>query len=693
VVIHVKGREGRGQGLGTGFVVGTQGLIATNLHVIGEGRAITVELQGGKRYDVTAVEASDRALDLAVIRIENHHLSPLKLGDSDQAKPGQPVVAIGNPHGLERSIVAGVVSGRREIEGRSMIQLAIPLERGNSGGPLLDMQGRVQGILTLKSAVTANLGFAVPANLLKTLLQKPNPIPMSRWLTLGAVDPTQWSPVFGATWRQRGGKILVEGSGNGFGGRSLLLSQQPVPSRPFELAVTVRLDDESGAAGLVFQADGGDKHYGFYPSSGQLRLTRFEGPDVYSWKILRQEPSPHYRPGEWNALRVRIERDRFLCYVNNELVFESTDTGLTAGKVGMAKFRDTRAEFKNFQLADNIAGAAPPAAITQRVNRSIEKLAPTQPPQTALIDSLASDAPASIDILRERAKLLEQQSAQLRKLARAIHERRVQAELAKLVQSKEEAIDLVHGALLIAKLDNDELDVDAYRKEFERMAREVRGRVKADTDEGSKLAQLNEYLFRDNGFHGSRTDYYSRSNSYLNEVLDDREGLPITLSVVYLELARRLGLNVVGVGLPGHFVVKFIPAKREPQLIDVFEGAKPMSREEAARKVEQAAGESLTEEDLAGVSKRTILVRMLRNLMGLARGSQEADTRLRYLDTIIAIAPDSARDRGERALIRSQTGRRVEALADVDWLLEHRPPGLEVERLLEFRRMLERQGP
>src|ERR1700736_979903 len=85
---------------------------------------------------------------------------------------------------------------------------------------------------------------------------------------------------------------------------------RPAPAVPYEVAVTVRLDDESGAAGLIFHADGGDKHYGFYPSGGQLRLTRFEGPDVLTWKILNQEASPHYKPGDWNTLKVRIEKDR-----------------------------------------------------------------------------------------------------------------------------------------------------------------------------------------------------------------------------------------------------------------------------------------------------------------------------------------------------------------------------------------------
>src|SRR5438128_1936746 len=162
VVITFAGRDGKRQGLGTGFVVAPDGLIATNLHVLGEGRPVAVQLADGRRFDVTSVHASDRSLDLALIRIDAKDLPPLPLGDSDKLKSGQAVVALGNPHGLTHSVVAGVVSGRREIEGRPMIQLAVPIEQGNSGGPVLDLQGRVQGIVTMKSQVTANLGFAVP---------------------------------------------------------------------------------------------------------------------------------------------------------------------------------------------------------------------------------------------------------------------------------------------------------------------------------------------------------------------------------------------------------------------------------------------------------------------------------------------------------------------------------------------------
>ncbi|HYV30230.1 MAG TPA: trypsin-like peptidase domain-containing protein, partial [Candidatus Binatia bacterium] len=170
VVITHFGRDGKEGGVGAGFIISGDGLIATSLHVIGEARPVTVQLADGKRYEVSEVHAWDRKFDLAILRVDARDLPELKLGDSDSLKQGASVIALGNPLGLEHSVVQGVVSARREVEGVEMIQIAIPIEPGNSGGPLLDLKGRVQGILTLKSAMTPNLGFAMPVNLLRSLL-------------------------------------------------------------------------------------------------------------------------------------------------------------------------------------------------------------------------------------------------------------------------------------------------------------------------------------------------------------------------------------------------------------------------------------------------------------------------------------------------------------------------------------------
>ncbi|WP_156346551.1 S1C family serine protease [Verrucomicrobium spinosum] len=117
VTVTQIGRGGSQEALGTGFIISTDGLIATNLHVIGNARRIKVQLSDGSMHEVTEVHATDPTLDLAIIRIGKKDLTALPLGDSDSIKQGQPVVALGNPQGLEFSVVEGVISASGRWKG------------------------------------------------------------------------------------------------------------------------------------------------------------------------------------------------------------------------------------------------------------------------------------------------------------------------------------------------------------------------------------------------------------------------------------------------------------------------------------------------------------------------------------------------------------------------------------------------
>jgi serine protease Do len=696
VVVTFDGRDGRQQGLGTGFVVSEDGLIATNLHVIGEARPITVQFADGEKHDVVSVHATERPMDLALIRIEKKGLKPLELGDPSTLQPGTQVVAVGNPQGLRHSVVSGVVSEQREVDGKPMLQLAMPIERGNSGGPVLDMQGRVHGIITLKSAVTRNLGFAVVINALKPLLEKPNPIPISQWKTIGALRERDWTPLFGANWRQRAGRILVDDPGSSFGGRSLCLSTQNVPDKPFEIAVEVKFTPEEGAAGLVFHSDGLDRHYGFYPSSGRLRLTRFNGPSVYTWKVLDERAHKAYRPGEWNLLKVRVDADRIQCFVNDDLVTETTDSVLASGSVGLAKFRSTEAEFRNFRVATSIPSQQPDAELLVKVaDVGLSLPLDTPPPQSA-VDQLLPNAAVATTALEQEARKFEQRARRLRELAAEVHAQKTQKELADLFKSESGDVDLLRGALLLARLDNPEVDVDAYVREVELMVEDIQQALPEDATDEARLTALNKYLFEQAGFHGSRTEYDNKSNSYLNEVIDDREGLPITLSVLYIEIARRIGLAVHGAGLPGHFAVRVVKDDEPGQVIDVFDNARVMTSDEILKQVrryfpvesdERIA--SLTKDFLKPADARSILVRMLANLRGAVEDENDVEASLRYVTTALAIDPNDLESRARRIQLRGTTGRLAGAIEDIDWMLEKRPEGLDVGRVLQFRADLE----
>ena len=690
VTIRFQGRGGSDQGLGTGFVIGADGLIASNYHVIGEARPVSVELADGSRHDVTEIHASDRAADLAIVRIARQGLAPLALGAPETLADGAEVVAVGNPHGLERSVVAGRVSGKREIDGRSMIQLAIPIEPGNSGGPLLDMEGKVHGILTMKSLVTPFLGFAIGIDQLQPLIDKPNPVAIDRWLTIGTLDAGEWTTTGGARWRQRAGRIGVEGTGTGFGGRSLCLATTEPPPLPHDLAVWVKLDDEDGAAGLVFAADGADRHYGFYPTAGKLRLTRFDGPDVLSWKILDEAPSPHYRPGQWNHLRVRRTADGFSCFVNDTPVFQSTDKGLGEGKVGLAKFRDTKAEFRGFAVGPQLPPAAPPTEQIARIAGLVKDLDGAGAPPAELVAALVGEGAVGDAALAARADALDREAKGMRALMAQVQAKRTVEALAK--EAAAEPIDLFQSALLVAALDNPDLDLAGARHDLDRLAAEVAKGVPEGADDAAKLAALDRVLFQELGFHGSRGDYYNRSNSYVNEVLDDREGIPITLALVYMELAKRLGVAIEGVGLPGHFLVRHAPAGAEPRWIDVFDGATILDRDGVAKLYRDLQGRDLTDDLLAPVGPKAILVRMINNLLSIATREDDAPAMHRYLDAILAVDPESGRDRVMRMLVANRLGRRDAARSDALWLLDRAPDEIDLAAVHRFLEALDQGG-
>ena len=691
VVIHYTGREGKESGLGSGFIVSEDGLIVTNMHVIGDARPISVQMADGKRHDVVSVHAFDRHLDLAIVKIDAKGLKPLALGDSDKLTVGQALAAIGHPQGLKYSVVAGVLSGTRDVEGVNMLQIAMPIEQGNSGGPVIDTQGRVVGVVTLKSLVTANLGFAVPVNAVHSMLKKPNTVPMEKWLTLGVLDKSEWKTVHGGRWRQRAGRITADGTGAGFGGRTFALWQHAMPKAPYEISVAVKLDDEAGAAGLIFGGDVGDRHYGFYPTAGKLRFTRFEGPDVYSWKILHDAPTSHYRPGEWNQLRVRIDidKDSAQCFVNDQLVHEEKNFKPFGDKAGIAKFRQTVAEFKRFQVGKKLGAARLPDDQIASLKKAVNAYLDDKSTSAEAIEKLLPGGDPSMAILREEARKLEKQAAQLKALASRLHVQVVLTELTKEAKKDEKNFDLARGALLIAKLDNEELDVEAYRNEFDRLARELKQALPKDADDEKKIEAINKFLFEDRGFHGSRHDYYSKANSYLNEVLDDREGLPITLAVTYIEIGRRIGLNLVGVGLPGHFVVRHEPKGETAIMIDVFEGGKYMSEEAAERKVMASTGKALRNKDLRTVPKKAILVRVLHNLINLADKDADRDAMLRYLDGILTLDPAQHEERWVRAVLQFQSGRHSEVISDCDYLLENAEGAADLDRVRELKRRAE----
>ncbi len=696
VKITQLGREGT-DGIGSGFIVREDGLIATNLHVIGEARRLQVEMHDGKKHEVTAIHASDNHLDLALLKIDAKGLKALPLGDSSKVRQGIAIVAMGAPEGLAFSIVQGILSATQddlpELEGIDMLQLALPVEKGNSGGPVLDLQGRVLGVVTLKSAKTDNLGFAMPVNELKPLIDKPNPVPMSRWLTIGVLNPKIWTPHFGGQWTQHAGVIKSEMIGAGIGGRTLCISSQKVPADTFEVAVNVRLEEESGAAGLMFSSDGGYVHYGFYPTNGRLRLTRFEGPDVYSWTVLADVASDAYKPEDWNHLRVRVTAENITCFLNGKQVIQSDDTGLRSGFAGLCRFRSPAAEYRNFRIGADLAEKPLDAELASRLRSEVEAFIGKDSTSNQTLKNLLAEPAAARRIITEERLILEQNTAKLRELERDLHRRAMTHEILAELDKPEPEINLLRCSLLLARHDNSEIDINTPLTTFKDMVADLKDDPEIQKGTIPAVKRLNRYLFEENGFHGSRHDLNNRSNSYMNELLDDREGLPITLSVLYIELAAKLHISgVFGVGLPGKFMVGYRDGPEgDLQLIDVFERGTPLTVEQAA--LSMTSDGNIPEDYLQPTTKKAIIERMVRNLFNFTKDQDDLVTResLPYLDLFLAIDPKSSEHRFLRANLRTSLGQKAAAHDDVTHLIDTLPdnaPPTFLPMLEQWRRSL-----
>jgi regulator of sirC expression with transglutaminase-like and TPR domain len=192
---------------------------------------------------------------------------------------------------------------------------------------------------------------------------------------------------------------------------------------------------------------------------------------------------------------------------------------------------------------------------------------------------------------------------------------KLEDELVQLSALSDGQMDLERGAFLIARYAYPSLDVLSYRRQLDDMAQEVRDRIGPRASSEETVKTLNRYLFTEQGFKGNTKNYYELENSYLNRVIDRRTGIPISLSVVYLLIGKRLGLPVHGIGMPGHFLVKY-ESDRYKIFIDCFNGGALLTEKNCQRFLTEA-GYGCDDKYLQHSSVRAILSRMIKNLLAI----------------------------------------------------------------------------
>ena len=212
-------------------------------------------------------------------------------------------------------------------------------------------------------------------------------------------------------------------------------------------------------------------------------------------------------------------------------------------------------------------------------------------------------------------------------------------------QREDNEIQLATGALLIAQSEYIELNIEDYLCRLDAMANVVRERIQNATLPEHHISELNRYFFAENGFTGNTENYYALGNNFLNAVLDNKTGIPITLAVVYIEVGRRAGLPLVGVNFPGHFLVKY---QREHLdiLLDVFKDGRFMSEDMLQAKLKEMMGESVSLKPsmLAEATDREILARILRNLVRAYTLLERYDKALTAAERITWLLPDASTD-------------------------------------------------
>jgi len=254
-----------------------------------------------------------------------------------------------------------------------------------------------------------------------------------------------------------------------------------------------------------------------------------------------------------------------------------------------------------------------------------------------------------------------------------------------LVAGEDMAIDLSLAALLIANLEYPELDIAHYMAQLDSLAERVRAllgltgagtleKLPVNMDVSAVIAAMNTVLLGHEHFLGNTQDYYNSSNIFLNEVLERHTGIPIALSLLYMEVGRRVGVWFDGIGLPFHFVVgcRF---QQKRIYIDPFESGRVLSEQECRRRVRQVIGkkDKIPTQWFEPVSRKYLLIRMLNNLKHIYLHSEDYARALRICDCILVLAPRSPQERRDRGVIYLQLKRYGRALSDLAAYLQLAP--------------------
>jgi regulator of sirC expression with transglutaminase-like and TPR domain len=261
-----------------------------------------------------------------------------------------------------------------------------------------------------------------------------------------------------------------------------------------------------------------------------------------------------------------------------------------------------------------------------------------------------------------------------------------------LAGQEDDGLPLLGTALLIARDEYPGLDGMRYDALLQAHADEMRDEIDAIGTLPLKMQAINRYLFDDLGYAGNHDEYYDPRNSYLNEVFERRLGNPISLAMVQMEVARRLGLPLDGVSFPGHFLVR-LPVDDGVLVMDPFNRGRPLDEDELRQRARPHLGGEVPDDEalfqiLHPASHRAMLTRMLRNLHGVYCDRDDWERAVRCADRILRLTPDNPEALRDRGLGYFKLGHRHGARTDLGRYLQLHPQAADAgslrERLVEL---------
>lgn len=649
VTVYQYNLDGEVAGTGSGFCIDEPGLIATCFHVVGEARRIGIVLPDGREVEPIAVHAWNRSVDLAILQIDQP-LPPLRLAE-ESPKTGSPVAIMGNPGGHIGWMATGVVASlSEEFQYSNLLPMAMSIEQGNSGGPVVNEAGEVVGVVAMKDARYSSYGYAIPASILRDVVEFSTPRSFSDWTKTGGLSRLLWRPTKGHCWSQKSGRIIFRASSAEDDPCSVCESGiQAAETGSYTLTTEV-LPSIPARAGLSFALGNRGEHFAWVIHGRSALLLKNTGKDAGDFEVVEQirrtDDSGGDRLTGWDRLTVTVGGNDVRCSINGVEHFqfspeEDTLAKIQSGKWGLHVSGGPSAEFRN-------AAVFYPEQddhLTKKPEETSESEQEGNDPKSLLSQARKKDREA--DSLRARAAELQQQASL--------------ENISTFFETPTGFSSLTAAGLSMASLHDPSLEPAVYEFQLENMAQEVSVLLDTTSAETGDIVHAIGEVIRDRWKIDVLHEDDRASTRLLDDprrLFEDREGGIVSNTCLYLDLARRSGLpHAKATAIPGILVCDATVENGNATYIHVCNGEFVESSELGTI----GCLGTLDPETLAsvkgGIEDRDLLMDWLQLQKDQVPMDQWPDKVVPYLETIVAIDPDAAASLAELALFEIHEGK------------------------------------